>query len=41
MIPGERDQVYADKELYAAAMNEARRRKKANLQLLKEMNVIK
>ena len=37
---GERDKVYADPELYAAALEEAKRRKEANLQQLNEWKVI-
>ena len=40
-IAGERDKVYADKELYSAALEEAKRRKEANLEILREMEVIR
>ncbi len=39
-IAGERDKVYADKKLYAAALEEAKRRKEENLQRLREMQVL-
>ncbi len=37
---GERDKVYADSELYKAALEEAKRRREAYLQQLKEWKVI-
>lgn len=40
MGAGERDKVYADKELYAAALEEAKRRKETNLQILRGLKVI-
>lgn len=40
MGPGERDKVYADKELYAAALEEAKRRKEAHLEFLRELKMI-
>jgi hypothetical protein len=40
LIAGERDKVYADKKLFSAALEEAKRRKEANLEILREMEVI-
>ncbi len=40
MGTGERDKVYADSELYKAALEEAKRRREAYLQQLKEWKVI-